>query len=155
MQSTGECLCKTRSEFSTSVKNRHLSPPLYDYMFYRFTDHMHMHTHTNANGKCSLVWYMCPKRFLEDWLDLQWSSIEKSQTASRGFIFLQSTFLLPLFLLSSFLPLWKPAPVKPSTSYGYYSTLLPLFLSLSHPYFGLFHGLVLLDQPVSEKTGVE
>lgn len=83
-------------------------------------------------------------------VELYW----KVPNSFRGFIFLQSTFLLPLFLLSSFLPLWKPAPVKPSTSYGYYSTLFPLFLSLSHPYFGLFHGLVLLDQPVSEKKQV-
>lgn len=79
----------------------------------------------HADVKCSLVWYMCHKRFLEDWLDLQWSSIAVPNSF-RGFIFLQSTLLLALFLLSSFLPLWKPAPVKPSTSYGYYSTSLSL-----------------------------
>ncbi len=82
------------------MKNRRLSLPSYDYVFYRLQVHMHTHMHTN--GKCSLVWYMCPKRFLENWLDLQWSSIEKSQTASEvSFSCRAPSFCLYSFFLFS------------------------------------------------------
>lgn len=85
VQPTGECSCKTMSELEYKCKKK-----TYAFLFqmcpenasYQCTSIGYVSIHACANAKCSLVWYMYTKRFLEDWLNLQWSSIKTSQTAS-------------------------------------------------------------------------